>query len=209
VPQTLPSQPEAAQEVTVSVVATVNLTNHTGKIRFVTPLANGRPSGLEPESPVALRAKRDDGGKLQEFGVQAKLFSELSREADREGLVDAVIRISTEARALELLVGGTLADSLKVGGSEPPVRGVQRVAAEGKELAIALALDRELAEGHSFSIQVSSDHGRTWQTMGVGLREPIVTIDRTQFKPGEELQVRVLATNGLSSSIVTSEPFRV
>ena len=56
---------------------------------------------------------------------------------------------------------------------------------------------------------ISTDRGVTWHTVGVGLREPIVPLDRAQFKDGEELQVRVLATNGLSNAIVTSEPFRV
>ena len=208
VPQLPGAQPEGS-EVLVSVIGTVNLTRGSGRIRYAIPLAIGRPSGLEPQSPVTLRAKRGDGETLHEFPVLVKLFSELSREADREGLVDAVIPTSAQTRLLELLVGGKLADTMKVGGPPPTVRGVQRVAAEGKDLVVSLALDRELPEGHSFSVQVSTDRGATWHTVGVGLREPIVPLDRAQFKDGEELQVRVLATNGLSNAIVTSEPFRV
>jgi len=197
------------KEILVSVVATVNVTTSQGKIRFVNPLIGGQPSGIERQSPVVLRAKRGDGETLHEFPVLVNLYSEMSRAADREGLVDAAIAISPETRALELVVGEKVADALSVGGAPPAVRGVQRVTAQGKDLVIALALDEDLPHGHTFSVQVSVDHGRTWQTVGVGLKEPIFTIDRAQFREGEELQVRVLATNGLSSSIVTSEPFRV
>ena len=59
----------------------------------------------------------------------------------------------------------------------------------------------------SFAVQVSTDHGRTWQTVGVGLKEPSLTLDRSQFTPGQEIYVRVIATNGFTSSVVTSEVF--
>src|SRR5207248_6895260 len=129
--------------------------------------------------------------------------------ADREGMVDAAIVLSLETRTLELVVGEKVADAVGVGGAPPAVRGVQRVTAEGKDLVIALALDKALPDGHTFSVQVSLDDGRSWQTVGVGLKEPIFSIDRAQFREGEELRVRVIATNGLSSLIVSSEPFRV
>ena len=74
---------------------------------------------------------------------------------------------------------------------------------------LLLALDNSLDEGHTFSVQFSTDQGRTWHTVAVGLREPRFEIDRSQFREGQELQVRVITTNGLSSSVVMSEPFRV
>jgi hypothetical protein len=196
-------------EILVSVVATVNLTTGQGKIRYVNPLPDGRPSGIEQKSPVVVRALGGQGENLHEYPVQVNLYSELSQEADREGLVNAVIPTSPEARVLELVVAERVADRMNVGGAPPMVRGVQRVSAPDKELTIALALDKELPDGHTFSVQITTDHGRTWQTVGVGLKEPVFTIDRSQFPAGVELQVRVLATNGLSNSIVTTELFRV
>ena len=41
------------------------------------------------------------------------------------------------------------------------------------------------------------------------LLELIGDIDRSQFKPGDQVQVRVVVTNGLETSIVESERFRV
>lgn len=210
-PSLAPSaKPEAEQkEILVSVVATVNVTRNEGKIRFVNPIPSGRPSGIESESTVELRVKSEAEKVLHEYPVLVNIFTELAPEADREGLVDAVIPVSPTTRTIELTIGGKVADMARVGGAAPAVSGVQRVAPDEKEAGILLALDKRLDEGHTFAVQVSIDQGRTWQTVAVGLREPTFTIDRRQFREGQELRVRVIATNGLSRSIVMSEPFRV
>lgn len=203
-------KPEAEhKEVLVSVVATANVTRNEGKIRFVNPIPSGRPSGIEPESPVRLQVKGEKGQALHKYPVLVNIYTELASEADREGLVDAVIPVSPAARTIELVIGGKVADAVSVGGTPPTVRGVQRVVAHGKERGILLSLDKRLDEGHTFSVQFSADQGRTWHTVAVGLREPSFEIDRGQFHEGQELQVRVITTNGLSSSVVVSKAFRV
>jgi hypothetical protein len=197
------------KEILVSVVATVNLTRNEGKIRFVNPIPGGRPSGIEPQSPVLLQVKSENGQALHKYPAQVNIYTELAPEADREGLVDAAIPVSPAARTIELVIGGKVADAARVGGAPPAVRGVQRVFPDGKERGILMALDNRLDEGHTFSVQFSTDQGRTWHTVAVGLREPGFEIDRRQFREGQELQVRVITTNGLSSFVVMSEPFRV
>ena len=197
------------KEVLVSVVATVNVTRQAGTIRFVNPIPGGRPSGIEQQSPVLLRVNSERGQALNNYPVLVNLYTDRAPEDDREGLVDAIIGVSVAARSIELVIGGKVADAARVGGALPAVRGVQRLAAQEKEPGIRLALDRQLDEDHTFSVQFSADQGRTWHTVAVGLREPTFAIDRAQFREGQELQVRVITTNGLSSSVVVSEPFRV
>jgi hypothetical protein len=200
---------EGPGEILVSVVATVNLTRKQGKIEFVHPVPNGRASVLEQDSPVVLRVKRADGISQRDYPVGVKLNSELSPGDDRTGLVDAVIAVDAAARVIELVIAGQVADTFHAGGSPPTVGAVQRAANGGKELKSALALDRTLEENHTYFVQVSTNGGKTWQTVAVGLKEPLFTLDRSQFREGEEVQVRVTATNGFESSVVTSETFRV
>ena len=202
-------QSEGPGEILVSVVATVNLTKKQGKIEFVNPVPNGKASVIEQDSQVVLRVKRADGQLLRDYPVGVKLNSELSPIDDRTGLVDAVIAVDADARVIELLIAGQVADIFHAGGSPPTVRAVRRVATNDKELAIALDLDRSIEENHTFSVQVSTDHGNTWQTVGVGLKEPLFTIDLSQSREGEEVQARIIATNGFSSSVVASQTFRV
>jgi hypothetical protein len=197
------------RENLVSVVATVNLTRNQGQIRFVNPVPKGRPSGLEEDSPVVVRVEGVEGGVLHEHAVRVKLDSELAPEDDRTGLVDAVIAVDAGAKTIELVVGGRVADAFTAAGAPPAVRAARTVVSDDGTLGVALELDRAMEETHTYSIQVSTDQGKTWQTLGVGLKEPSFSLDRSQFRPGQEVQVRVIATNGFESSVVISETFRV
>jgi len=199
---------ERAGERLVSVVATVNLTRDQGQIRYVNPVPGGQPSALEPDSPVVLRVLGPTGELLGNHPVGVRLNSELAAGDDRTGLVDVVIPVGARATGIELLIAGTVADSFSAAGTPPAVRALRTVAADDESLGVALELDRSLEGNQTFSVQVSTDQGATWQTLGVGLREPFFTLDRTQFRGGQEVQVRIIATNGFTSTVVTSETFR-
>ena len=63
--------------------------------------------------------------------------------------------------------------------------------------------------GQTYAVQVTTDRGKTWQTVGVGLRQQPFVLDRGQLQEGQEVQLRVITTNGLSATVVTSEPYRI
>jgi hypothetical protein len=196
-------------EVAVSIVATVNLMKKYGTIRYVTPVPGGRPSGIRDQSDVVLRAKRSDGEPIREYPVQVDLFSEPGPDGDREGLVNAVVPVSGETRSIELLIGAQVTAVVRVGGPLPAVRETQRLfTSVDNEFRVALTPETPMAEGSSYIVQISTDHGRTWQTVGIGLRAPVFSIDRAQFRQFNAVTVRVLASNGLSSSLVATEAFR-
>ena len=50
-----------------------------------------------------------------------------------------------------------------------------------------------------YTVQVSVDGGATWQTVGYGLTEPQVRVDRTVLGDAEKVKVRVTATTGFRS----------
>ena len=50
-----------------------------------------------------------------------------------------------------------------------------------------------------YTVQVSVDGGTTWQTVGYGLTEPQVRIDRTVLGDADTVKVRVTATTGFKS----------
>jgi hypothetical protein len=199
----------AAKRNLVSVVANVNLTRETGKIEYVNPLTQGEPSGLVPGSPILLRVKETDGSVLHEFPVAAKPLACLGAHADRLGLLDAVIAVEPNARSIELLVAGHVVDTFKAGGPAPAARALARRAHERGDLSFAWETDAKAGDNHTYSVQVSSDNGQTWHTLAVGLSTPEITIDKSQFSGMKQVLVRVIATDGFSRSVVTTEPITI
>jgi len=59
----------------------------------------------------------------------------------------------------------------------------------------------------TYNVQVSTDDRQTWQTVAVGRTSPDASIDRTQFEPGDRVTVRVVATDGFTSTVAETETF--
>lgn len=190
----------------VSVIAQANLSRRRGKISFVNPVPNLAPT--EAAGPALLRIKTADGQTLSEHPVPVKLNSELAPDADQVGIIDAVVVAAPGAAAIELVLDGDVVDAFQAVNRLPSVRGVRVVSAGTDKVGIATDLGEPGEEGHRFNVQISTDEGQTWQTVGVGLEEPSVMVERGQFSPGQEILARVVATNGFTSSVVTSEVFR-
>ncbi|WP_158835286.1 hypothetical protein [Streptomyces sp. NRRL S-350] len=205
----------------VSIVGTVDLTNRDGAIRFVNPVraAAGPPaqpgtatSGAAPngEVPVVLRVQQTGGGAPTDFPVTVKLTSDPAPGQEKTGLIDAVVPIGSDPASVELLVGGQVVDTFRPADPPPALRGARQSTAGGGRLSLDLDFgSAPPTDGQTFATQVSTDGGQTWQTVGVGLKDPMITVDRSQFPPGTEVRVRVIATNGFTSTTSDIESFRV
>jgi hypothetical protein len=199
----------AAGEGVVSVVATINLTKRTGQIQYVNPLERLIASAREGRGPVLLRVKDVADRVLQETPVPVRLNSELRPGEDQVGIVDAVLRVDASVRAIELVLDGQVVDSYPVGGSLPSVRAFRLVESAARKITIATDTEEPVERGQTYSVQVSTDGGRTWQTIAVGLKRPALDLDRSQFRAGQDVRVRVVATNGLQRSVLMSETIRI
>ncbi|AJT69917.3 hypothetical protein T261_8324 [Streptomyces lydicus] len=199
----------APGQTVVNVVSTVNLTQGQGKIAFVNPAPNVSPTAPVPDSPVTLRFTTADGAVVEEHSAPVKLDSELTPDEDRVGIVDATVTAGPEVTVVELVVGGAVVDTFRAGAAPPVTRAMRTELVDRQRLRVAADLERPAEEGHTFTVQISSDQGRTWQTVGVGLKTPSVTLDRSQLDSGRELLVRVIATNGFTAVVGPSESFGV
>jgi hypothetical protein len=61
--------------------------------------------------------------------------------------------------------------------------------------------------GQTYTVQISTDDGSTWQTVGFALREPRVEIDRHALGSSEEVLVRIASTDGFTS-VSTERKFK-
>lgn len=210
--RSLPSVVEEGRPSTalVSVVATANLTRTAGKVRYVNPLERALASDVPAKTSAYLRVKGAAGEVLgDDYPVEVKLNSELRPGEDLVGIIDAIIPVPTNARSIELVIDQQVVDTFAVGGGIPRVFALRAVETAGKDLALTADVQGALAENQTYCVQVTTDNGRTWQTMGVGLKHPSVALDRGQFRGGQEIRVRIIATDGLTSSVVTTETFHV
>jgi hypothetical protein len=198
-----------AGQTLINVVATVNLTRSQGKLDFVNPLPQGQVSQTVQNSPVILRVKRADGQVLHEYHVGVKPSSCTAPGEDRMALVDATIAVDPDAKLIELVVTDQVVDTSRASATPPAVRGLQRTDAAPGRLTVAWGTDPQIDDKHTYSVQVSTDRGQTWLTVAVGLTSPEFTLDRNQFLGVEEVQMRVIATDGFTRSVVTSETFQL
>lgn len=193
-----------SEVVSVSVVATVNLTRPSGTIRHVTPLERRRaPKDVGKDAVVRVSAA--SGEVLGEFPVAVRLDSEIAEGEDARGIIDAIIEVDSAARLIELLVGAKVVDRYSVGGTVPQIQAIRM---ESVPQGMRVAGEAEEAEGVTFAVQESTDDGRSWQTVAIGLKKPSAEIDRSQYAPGQTVQIRVIATNGLQRSVVMTDAFR-
>ena len=93
-------------------------------------------------------------------------------------------------------------------GEPPAVRAVRQVRATDQELGLALDFEQGLEASQRYSVQISTDNGVTWHTIGVGLKELSYTLDTSQFGKGKEIQIRIISTDGFLSQVITTETFR-
>jgi hypothetical protein len=194
----LPHEPDG--ERAISVVGTANLTQRSGTIRYVHPVSATGLSGVaDRESPVVLRVVGPGPEPAREYPLAIKLNSELSPQDDRVGLIDAVILVPPTAVALELALAGEVVDTFESTVEPPDIRAIRPLATRGDDLVLSVHLGQPLARAHTYAVQVSTDRSRSWQTVAVGLREPTFTLDRSQFEPGDEVELRIIATNGFTS----------
>jgi hypothetical protein len=136
---------------------------------------------------------------------------------DETGTIDALLPPAKNASRMELLLNDKVIDTFVPGPPPARVRAIRPAApaprrrgpeAEAvednpvltwQETGTSRARGRGAAAappGRVYTVQVSIDGGRTWQTAGFGLRQPSVTIDRQLLGDAETVRVRITSTNG-------------
>ena len=215
----------------VHVVATVNLTKSTGAIQQVVPQSEAVPSGPSPAASVqqpglAILLKASDGRVLGEY--DAPFYQDSCREPDQDetGIVDVAIPNSPDAAKLELTVAGKVVDTFQPSMRPAEVKDIRSAASAVSGLAVAApgvvspptthavitwtddvqaaaaALPGPLAgDTPTYIVQISTDNGATWRTVGLGMIHHYAAIDRSLLEGAKSVRVRVISTNGFQSAV--------
>ena len=102
-------------------MAEVNLTEGTGKIRYVNPVSRAL-SAATGGGDFELRMLDATGQALGSYPAPVKLNSCADPSEDRLGIVDALIPANPAARQIELLYNGQVFDTFRSGGGAPRSR---------------------------------------------------------------------------------------
>jgi len=151
-----------------------------------------------------LETRRSDGQLLEGYGVVIKDLSDSPCE-DNLGLLDVVLAVANETRRIDLVMGGKVVDTFAARGAPLGLRDLKPVV---QRTAHALALTWESgaarSDGHTYIVQASTDGGRIWQTLALGLESPQFNIDARRFADAPVL-IRIIETDGFDSVEVTHE----
>jgi len=194
----------------INVVATLDLDAGTGEIQYVQPVAAAAADDYVPhaDGAVELRIQDRDSNVVDEVRVPYRVESD--REEKTTAIVDAVIRVPENAANVTLLYHGRELHTFARAARLSNVSAVRGIAEEGP-LPNAIAWDSPEAEDPSitYSVQVSRDGGAVWETVAVGVSDPIVPIDPADYPDASELQVRVRATDGFAVTNVSENTVRL
>ena len=210
---------------TVNLTRGFGTVRHVNALAGVAPgraLESARTSGRQKRTArgpsLALRLYTRGGRTAQEFPVA--FIADACRDPgdDETGVIDVLLPPARNATRLELVLNGSVVDTF-VAGSTGAVRDIRQAPRARRSRAGADTDDADPvltwrsgaagartragaagAPGPTYTVQISTDDGRTWRTAGFALREPQVTIDRQMLGEAETVRVRVTATNGFESA---------
>jgi len=188
-----------------------------------------RRGNARAEDQVALRVSNASGQVLGEY--PAGVIPDACQDPgdDRTGIVDAFLPGASAAARIELVLNAAAIDTFVAGTAVKSPQNIKRATAVPRtarargragvadrsaeavltwtEAGAVRTRRRAGAEaavaGRTYTVQVSTDDGASWQTVGFGLREPRVTIDRQILAGAPSVRVRVTSTDGFRSA--TSE----
>jgi hypothetical protein len=195
------------------LIAAVNLTRTSGSISAVLPLpadGDSDASDRAVASAVTIRI-RDAGGATLDQRPAAFVPSACEDpDEDVTGVVDMGLPTPAGAASIELLVDGEVVDSQPVGGeAAPPVPAGDHADADSVTGSIVLRWEAPGAPaGQRYIVQLRDEQSGAWQTVAIGLTEPVVSLSMDQV-PGNEVTVRVFATTGSGTTLVRTDTVRV
>lgn len=216
----------------IHVVARVNQTEETGQFRFVTPVAGIVNAGQAPapSSDYSIRVRRENETTVEYPAAFRRDVGGDPTDPDTSvtGSLDVIIPNDETAVALELVHNDNVLATYTPGAEPPEPENIQAAPSAaglafgtmdtvstsarprimwtssgtgGAPSPAAFAAEPNLR----YTVQVSTDGGRSWRTIGVGLVTPEVTIDPHLLEGKDIIQVRVTATNGFKTKTTTEK----
>jgi hypothetical protein len=188
----------------VHVVVSVNLTRSTGAIKYVTPVQRAAPQ-VGATDRAALVVRDGSGRKLSSTPVVLGETTDISPGADQTALVGAAVPFNPAMAEIDLEVDHEVLARYRNASKPPTAPRLRQVfnaltGAPGAVAEVGSSLawtPPAAAEGTvTYTVQTSDD-GKTWSTIAIGLTEPSLALTPDHASAGT---IRVIASNGFRSA---------
>ena len=202
----------------LSIVATVNISKKTAKIHSTSRINKGiaEKEVAGPEE-VTIRFINAAGKTMKSYVVNLRRDTDISPDQDQTGLIDAVVPFVPKAAKLDVLLFGEVVDSRTISKRAPKIRNLK-----GGQVPGARALggpntpvftwdaSDDDNDQLTYTVLASTDRGKTWETIAVGLTETKLEINPEEFGKASTILLRVIANDGVNTSVITAnQPFNL
>jgi hypothetical protein len=206
----------------VHIVATVDLGQDSGAIRYVNPATTGMTASDQGHPDVEMSVEDTNGQRKKTWHPVVRFASPGPDGKKAVGLIQEDIPYEPWMKVVLLLVRGKEVGRYQAGIPDAaPSPTLDRPAAAvppGPGLTLGTAgpaapprrrllvhRDAPKRAGLTYTVQVRPEGAGAWNTIAVGRETPDVEIDRNQFPGARHVDVRIVQTTGFEQRILAEE----
>ncbi len=201
----------------LSIIATVNISKKTASIYSSARVTKGILEQVTGPEEAIIRFVDGTGKTIKRYVVNLRRDTDIPAGKDQTGLIDAVVPFSPTATKVEVLLYGEVVDSRSISKHPPKLRHLKNPQVPGSRAlggpGIALFTWEASDDDHdhlTYTVLASTDRGKTWQTIALGLTESKMELHPEDFGKAESVLLRVIASDGMHTSVVTTNrPFKL
>jgi len=209
------TEPQITSQQLLNVIALVNLSDRTGKIKFINRVSQGVVTPTAAQHDVTIRVLDQGGQVLRDLPVAVQL--DVPSSGARKGIINATFSFDPGTKEIQLLIDGTTIDKQTIGTAMPSVANVKASVGQGpvdftlgpstmQQPKISLKWEGSDPDHDKlfYDVQVSKDSGLTWATIATGLQDSRLDVNPTVMGTSNHVLFRVQASDGLQTA--TSDP---
>ena len=190
----------------LTIIGRVNVEGGKGKIDDLVPVqrtfSKAYGEVVAGTAPVSVKLEYRDA-KPVEYGCEVRqLTTEPNQEHDLNATVRCTFPQNPDMLRASLQVKRTPSTHAPRWPRDPTSSASPRLPRPGPARAVPqtdeVHMGRERrSETQSFIVQLSGDEGKTWETVGIGLKSPEILIPVERTKGLNRIQLKVFAVDGL------------
>ncbi|HKC35316.1 MAG TPA: hypothetical protein VKB95_04610, partial [Chitinophagaceae bacterium] len=192
----------------INLIATINITQVTGKISYTNKVNKAIVYNPDKQPSVLLRLFDDRNNLLREMKVAIRMNTDIEPGEDSTGIVDAMIPVHPAIKKIQLIFRDRILDTKTFTTNENLVKlsdsarieSKRIIANENRKSGYLVSWDHKaLTNNTIYHVQISTDNGQSWQTIGFGLKSKNFLVEDNLLNNQRNVLIKILANEGLET----------